>query len=239
MPRRAPPTFWRRRSTGRTARRSSSAPTRCCPTPSLVLLLDMTTSVVETVASLADGAGSLRGVRARASRAARRAIPRRSLAGVRNAGSVFVGGSAVIGDYAAGATHVLPTGGLARSSGGLGLEMFMKPLQVVRATPAGAAAAARGRSARSPVPKACRSTPPPPSWRRRPGTPSPQGARAEARPSRRGTGRVVSDGRSATSLPPRAQGPTRSASRTTSRPTPGRRPSPRSRPATASARARC
>ena len=71
------------------------------------------------------------------------ADPEAVLAGVRNAGSVFIGGSAVIGDYAAGATHVLPTGGLARSSGGLGLEMFMKPLQVVRATPAGAAAAAR------------------------------------------------------------------------------------------------
>ncbi len=69
--------------------------------------------------------------------------PESILARVRNAGSVFVGGSAVIGDYAAGATHVLPTGGLARSSGGLGLEMFMKPLQVVRATSAGAAAAAR------------------------------------------------------------------------------------------------
>jgi histidinol dehydrogenase len=68
--------------------------------------------------------------------------PEALLPQVRNAGSVFVGGSAVIGDYAAGATHVLPTGGLARSSGGLGLEMFMKPLQVVRATPAGAAAAA-------------------------------------------------------------------------------------------------
>ena len=64
------------------------------------------------------------------------------LARVRNAGSVFVGGSAVVGDYAAGATHVLPTGGLARSSGGLGLESFLKPLQIVRATPAGAAAAA-------------------------------------------------------------------------------------------------
>jgi histidinol dehydrogenase len=61
---------------------------------------------------------------------------------VRNTGSVFVGGSAVVGDYAAGATHVLPTGGLARSSGGLGLESFLKPLQVVRATPAGVAAAA-------------------------------------------------------------------------------------------------
>jgi histidinol dehydrogenase len=68
--------------------------------------------------------------------------PEMLLASVRNAGSVFVGGSAVIGDYAAGATHVLPTGGLARSSGGLGLEMFMKPLQVVRTSTAGAAAAA-------------------------------------------------------------------------------------------------
>jgi histidinol dehydrogenase len=71
------------------------------------------------------------------------ADPEALLAGVRNAGSVFIGGSAVLGDYAAGATHVLPTGGLARSSGGLGLEMFMKPLQIVRATAAGAEAAAR------------------------------------------------------------------------------------------------
>jgi histidinol dehydrogenase len=69
--------------------------------------------------------------------------PEALLERVRNAGSVFIGGSAVVGDYAAGATHVLPTGGLARSSGGLGLEMFMKPLQVVRATREGAAAAAR------------------------------------------------------------------------------------------------
>ena len=53
---------------------------------------------------------------------------------VRNAGSVFVGCSSVVGDYAAGATHVLPTGGLARSTGGLGMEMFLKPLQVVTAT---------------------------------------------------------------------------------------------------------
>jgi histidinol dehydrogenase len=61
---------------------------------------------------------------------------------VRNAGSVFVGGSAAIGDYAAGATHVLPTGGIARSSGGLGVETFMKPLQVVRVSASGAREAA-------------------------------------------------------------------------------------------------
>lgn len=63
------------------------------------------------------------------------------LARVRNAGSVFVRTSAVVGDYAAGATHVLPTGGLARAAGGLGLEAFLKPLQVVRATAAGVRAA--------------------------------------------------------------------------------------------------
>jgi histidinol dehydrogenase len=38
-----------------------------------------------------------------------------------------------VGDYAAGASHVLPTGGLARAAGGLGLEAFLKPLQVVQA----------------------------------------------------------------------------------------------------------
>ena len=61
---------------------------------------------------------------------------------VRNAGSVFVGCSSVIGDYAAGATHVLPTGGLARSTGGLGLETFLKPLQIVTADGDGARRAA-------------------------------------------------------------------------------------------------
>ena len=55
-------------------------------------------------------------------------------AGVRNAGAVFLGTSAVVGDYAAGSNHVLPTGGLARGTGGLGLEAFLKPVQFVRAT---------------------------------------------------------------------------------------------------------
>ena len=52
---------------------------------------------------------------------------------VRNAGTVFVRTSAVVGDYAAGATHVLPTSGLAKGAGGLGLESFLKPVQFVRA----------------------------------------------------------------------------------------------------------
>jgi len=69
------------------------------------------------------------------------ADPEALLPRIRNAGTVFVGTSAVVGDYAAGATHVLPTGGLARASGGLGVEAFLKPLQVVRADPDGLAAA--------------------------------------------------------------------------------------------------
>lgn len=68
--------------------------------------------------------------------------PETLAARVRNAGSVFIGGSAAIGDYAAGATHVLPTGGLARSTGGLGVETFMKPTQIVRVSPQGALRAA-------------------------------------------------------------------------------------------------
>ena len=43
------------------------------------------------------------------------------------------------GDYATGANHVLPTGGWARSSGGLGLEAFLKPVTVQRLTPEGLA----------------------------------------------------------------------------------------------------
>ncbi len=64
------------------------------------------------------------------------ADPETAAAAVRNAGSIFLGPSApaVVGDYAAGANHVLPTGGLARAAGGLGLEAFLKSIQVVSAT---------------------------------------------------------------------------------------------------------
>jgi histidinol dehydrogenase len=58
---------------------------------------------------------------------------------IRNAGAVFVGASSPVasGDYATGGNHVLPTGGWARSVGGLGLETFLKPVTVQRLTPAG------------------------------------------------------------------------------------------------------
>ena len=58
---------------------------------------------------------------------------------VRNAGAIFVGPSAPVaaGDYATGGNHVLPTGGWARSVGGLGLETFLKPITIQRITPGG------------------------------------------------------------------------------------------------------
>jgi histidinol dehydrogenase len=60
---------------------------------------------------------------------------------VRNAGAVFVGESSPVaaGDYATGGNHVLPTGGWARSLGGLGLETFLKPVTIQRLTPEGLA----------------------------------------------------------------------------------------------------
>jgi histidinol dehydrogenase len=65
--------------------------------------------------------------------------PAELAARVRNAGSIFLGSSApaVVGDYACGTNHVLPTGGLARAAGGLGLDSFLKSVQVVSATPEG------------------------------------------------------------------------------------------------------
>ncbi len=58
---------------------------------------------------------------------------------IRNAGAVFVGRFSPVpaGDYATGGNHVLPTGGWSRSTGGLGLESFMKPVTVQRITEAG------------------------------------------------------------------------------------------------------
>lgn len=58
-----------------------------------------------------------------------------------NAGSLFVGPWAPesAGDYASGANHVLPTGGLARSSGALSVESCGKFVQVQRIDRAGLA----------------------------------------------------------------------------------------------------
>jgi histidinol dehydrogenase len=60
---------------------------------------------------------------------------------IRNAGAVFVGPFAPVpaGDYATGGNHVLPTGRWARSTGGLGLEAYLKPVTVQRVTEEGLA----------------------------------------------------------------------------------------------------
>jgi histidinol dehydrogenase len=60
---------------------------------------------------------------------------------VRNAGAVFVGPNSPVpaGDLGTGANHVLPTGGWARSVGGLGLETFLKPITIQRLSAEGLA----------------------------------------------------------------------------------------------------
>jgi histidinol dehydrogenase len=54
------------------------------------------------------------------------------LAHISNAGSIFVGDYSpqAAGDYAAGPNHVLPTGGVARFRGGLGVQDFVKTISV-------------------------------------------------------------------------------------------------------------
>ncbi len=65
-----------------------------------------------------------------------------AVARLRNAGSLFVGPYAPesAGDYASGANHVLPTGGLARSCGALSTESYGKFVQVQRINRDGLAA---------------------------------------------------------------------------------------------------
>jgi len=63
----------------------------------------------------------------------------RTVAAIRHAGSIFVGRWAPesAGDYATGANHVLPTGGLARACGPLAVEAYGHFVQVQRLTRAG------------------------------------------------------------------------------------------------------
>lgn len=58
---------------------------------------------------------------------------------IANAGSVFIGPYApeALGDYASGTNHVLPTGGYARTLGGLSVESFQKTITVQRVSPDG------------------------------------------------------------------------------------------------------
>ncbi|MBL3700246.1 histidinol dehydrogenase [Leucobacter luti] len=56
-----------------------------------------------------------------------------TLAGITDAGAVFVGGYTPVslGDYLAGSNHVLPTGGTARFAAGLGAHTFLRPQQII------------------------------------------------------------------------------------------------------------
>lgn len=60
------------------------------------------------------------------------ADPRGLLAGLRNAGSVFLGpwSPESAGDYCSGPNHVLPTYGAARSYSGLGVDQFMRYMTI-------------------------------------------------------------------------------------------------------------
>jgi len=59
--------------------------------------------------------------------------PKRLLAGIRNAGAVFLGHCTpeALGDYLAGPNHILPTGGTARFSSPLGVYDFVKRISVL------------------------------------------------------------------------------------------------------------
>ena len=52
---------------------------------------------------------------------------------IRQAGAIFVGpwSPVSLGDYCAGSNHVLPTGGCARHSSGLGVQTFLRGVQVI------------------------------------------------------------------------------------------------------------
>jgi histidinol dehydrogenase len=63
------------------------------------------------------------------------ADPRKLLPALKNAGAIFLGHFApvALGDYAAGPSHVLPTGGTARWASGLCVNDFLKRSSVISA----------------------------------------------------------------------------------------------------------
>jgi len=63
--------------------------------------------------------------------------PEKAAQAIRHAGAIFLGpySPAVIGDYIAGPSHVLPTGGTARYFSPLSASTFIKSSQIIRYTP--------------------------------------------------------------------------------------------------------
>ncbi len=70
--------------------------------------------------------------------------PEPLLAGIRHAGAVFVGNytPVAVGDYAAGPSHVLPTGGTARFASGLSARDFLRSHSVIHCSREGLSALA-------------------------------------------------------------------------------------------------
>jgi histidinol dehydrogenase len=73
------------------------------------------------------------------------ADPDAVLPGIRHAGAIFMGAHSpeVVGDYAAGPSHVLPTFGTARFSSALGVYDFVKRSSMIRLSPSGSEKLAR------------------------------------------------------------------------------------------------
>jgi len=71
--------------------------------------------------------------------------PERILPEIKNAGEIFLGewSPVAIGDYYAGPSHVLPTGGTARFSSGLSVKDFLKRMVVVACSESGLRSSAR------------------------------------------------------------------------------------------------
>ena len=65
--------------------------------------------------------------------------PQKVIKRIRNAGAIFIGpySPTAVGDYVAGPSHVLPTGGTARFFSGLGLCDFMKSMHIISYTKKG------------------------------------------------------------------------------------------------------
>src|ERR1700733_8465165 len=61
------------------------------------------------------------------------------VAKIQNAGAIFLGhySPVAVGDYVAGPSHVLPTGGTARFASGLSANDFLKRSSVIQFTPEG------------------------------------------------------------------------------------------------------
>ena len=99
-----------------------------------------------------------------------------------SAGSIFLGdwSAQTFGDYASGTNHVLPTGGVGRTRGGLSVTDFVKCISVQEVSRA-ASAGSRPLPPNSPAPKASTRTPAPSRCANEAARPHPRRRRKNAR----------------------------------------------------------